>query len=318
MTLKNKKVTCIGSGLIGQGWATLFSAAGYQVTMQDLTEERLIKAKNQVMSNLEQIVGSTQFQDLKATDGSADIHLSLNLEEAVKDSSFILESVPDNYPAKKEIFNKLDNLTLPDTILATSSSGLLMSEIQTAVSRPGRCVVAHPFLPVHLIPLVEVVGGKQTTDETIDKTCRLMKEIGKTPVRLNKEVPGYIVNRLQTAVFREAVDLVANNVASATDVDLAFCKGIGMRDPIIGPLLRAHLTANGIENFFEFYEEPNRLRLKTMATWSDFPEEAKERLIEGVTNMPIVRNKALNEIKDWRDEMLMKILNLDICHPEDD
>jgi 3-hydroxyacyl-CoA dehydrogenase len=169
----------------------------------------------------------------------------------------------------------------------------------------------HPFLPVHLLPLVEVVGGDQTVPETVDITCRLMEKIGKTPVRLKKEVSGYIVNRLQAALLREAVDLVAGGVASAEEVDRAFCNGMGMRDPFIGPLLRAYLAGDGIENFVEHYSESYRLRWESMATWNTISASVRETLVNSVNEMPIVRQNSLEEIKNWRDKMLVEILKLD-------
>ena len=206
----------------------------------------------------------------------------------------------------------MDALAPTDTILASSSSGLLMSEIQTAVTRPERCVLVHPFLPVHLLPLVEVVGGEQTAAEAVEISCELMEKIGKSPVRLKKEVSGYIVNRLQAAVLREAIDLVVSGVASATEVDQAFCTGMGMRDPFIGPLLRAYLAGNGIENFVAEYAESYRLRWGSMATWDTIDAPVREALINSVKEMPIVRDNSLEEIKDWRDRMLMEILKLDL------
>ena len=308
-TIKN--IACIGSGLIGQGWATLFSAAGYEVTLQDLNEDSLKRAQEQVFLNLQQLEKESLLHGSSSEDAVQRIKTTLSLDEAVNDVNFILESVPDSYEAKQAVFKEMDALAKPEVILASSSSGLLMSEIQTVTTRPERCIIAHPFLPVHLIPLVEIVGGKQTSQATIETTFQLMKDIGKTPVTLKKEVHGYIVNRLQTAVFREAIDLVANGVASAADVDEAFCSGIGMRDPFIGPLLRAYLTADGIESFFENYSETNRLRLETMATWNTFSPEAKEILTQSINEMPIVRQKGLAEIKSWRDEMLLKLLKLE-------
>ena len=305
-----KDVACVGAGLIGQGWTTLFAVAGYRVTMQDLTEEQLTKACEQVQFYLRQLENNGRLQGQTADSAYQMVRTTLSMQEAVSDADYVLESVPDNYGAKKKVFKLMDSLAPPGTIIASSSSGLLMSEIQTAVTQPERCVVAHPFLPVHLIPLVEVVGGKQTLPETIEITCSLMETIGKTPVRLQKEVTGYIVNRLQTAVFREAVDLVANGVASAAEVDQAFCSGIGMRDPFIGPLLRAHLTADGIDSFFERYADSNRLRLETMATWSAFSPQMKDILVKSVKEMPMVREKSLDEIKSWRDDMLINLLKL--------
>jgi len=306
-----KNVACVGSGLIGQGWATLFAAAGYAVTMQDLSDDKLKGATEQVDLNLRLLEDNGRLHHETAAAAYKRIRTTLSLAEAVKGADFVLESVPDNYTAKKTVFKEMDALAPGDTILASSSSGLLMSEIQTAVTRPGRCVLVHPFLPVHLLPLVEVVGGDQTAPETVDITCRLMERIGKTPVRLKKEVSGYIVNRLQAAILREAIDLVATGVASAEEVDQAFCTGMGMRDPFIGPLLRAYLAGDGIENFVEHYSESYRLRWESMATWNTISSSMRETLVNNINDMPIVRENSLEKIKNWRDRMLIEMLKLD-------
>lgn len=175
---------------------------------------------------------------------------------------------------------------------------------------PERCVLAHPMLPVHLIPLVEIVGGEQTSRETIETTREAMKKLGKAPVLLNREVPGYIVNRLQAALLREAIDLVDKGVASAEDVDKAFCMGIGIRDPIIGPFLRIHLAGNGVERFIENYSQSYQYRWKSMETWTSIPSSAAEAIVKGVKEMRVVRTKSLEEIKSWRDDMLIKLLRL--------
>jgi len=306
-----KNVACVGSGLIGQGWATLFAAAGYAVTMQDLSDDKLKDAGEQVSLNLRLLEDNGRLHHETAAGAYKHIRTTLSLAEAVKGAFFVMESVPDTYSAKKTVFKEMDALAPGDTILASSSSGLLMSEIQTAVTRPERCVLVHPFLPVHLLPLAEVVGGDQTAPETVDITCRLMEKIGKTPVRLKKEVSGYIVNRLQAAILREAVDLVANGVASAEEVDRAFCTGMGMRDPFIGPLLRAYLAGDGIENFVANYSESYRLRWESMATWNTISSSVRETLVNSVNEMPIVRENSLKKIKNWRDKVLMEILKLD-------
>ena len=311
MKRKIERVACVGSGLIGQGWATLFAAAGYAVTMQDLSDDTLKNAGEQVSLNLRLLEDNGRLHNETAAGAFNHIQTTLSLAEAVKEADYVVESVPDNYPAKKTVFKEMDTLAPGDTILASSSSGLLMSEIQVSVTRPERCVLAHPFLPVHLLPLVEVVGGEHTAPETVDITCRLMEKIGKTPVRLKKEVSGYIVNRLQAAILREAVDLVASGVASAEEVDQAFCSGMGMRDPFIGPLLRAHLAGDGIESFVEHYSESYRLRWDSMATWSTLSSPVRAALVNSVYEMPIVRENSLEKIKNWRDKMLIEMLKLD-------
>ena len=306
-----KNVACVGSGLIGQGWATLFAGAGFGVVMQDISDEQLNKAREQVRQNLIHMEDNGRLQTQTAAGAYKLIRTTRSLAEAVREADYILESVPDTYSAKKPVFKEMDDLAPPDLILASSSSGLLMSEIQTAVTRPQRCVLVHPFLPVHLLPLVEVVGGEQTVPQTVEITCRLMEKIGKAPVRLKKEVSGYIVNRLQAAILREAMDLVANGVASAEEVDQAFCTGMGMRDPFIGPLLRAHLAGNGIESFVAHYAESYRIRWESMATWNAVSSQIRDAVVDSVNQMPIVRDHSLDDIKSWRDKKLMEMLKLD-------
>ena len=311
MYKKIKNVACIGTGLIGQGWATLFTAAGYAVSMQDLSDDKLRDAAEQVHSNLKLLEDNGRLCHDTAAGAYKLLQTTLSLAEAVNHADYIQESIPDDYTAKKTVYKKMDALAPGDTILASSSSGLLMSEIQTGLARPERCVLAHPCLPVHLLPLVEVVGGDRTAPETVEITCRLMEKIGKTPVRLKKEVSGYIVNRLQAAILREAVDLVANGIANAEEVDQAFCTGIGMRDPFVGPLLRAYLAGDGIESFVANYSESYRLRWESMATWDTMSSSMRETLVNSVNEIPIVRKNSLEKIKNWRDKMLMEILKLD-------
>jgi 3-hydroxypropionate dehydrogenase (NADP+) len=305
-----KEVACVGCGLIGQGWATLFAAKGYGVMVQDQSEDRLQIAVEQIDLNLKFLEDRGRIRKGSAGEASKRIRTTMDLAEAVKNADYVQESVPDDYAAKKSVFKKMDAAAASDTILASSSSGLLMSEIQKVVMRPQRCVLVHPFLPVHLLPLVEIVGGKQTAPQTVEITYNLMERLGKSPVRLKKEVSGYIVNRLQAAVLREAIDLVATGVASAEDVDRAFCTGMGMRDPFIGPFLRAHLAGGGIEGFVEYYSESYRLRWESMATWNSISPPLRDSLVKSVNEMAVVRRHSLKKIKNWRDKMLVEVLKL--------
>ncbi|MFO7737337.1 MAG: 3-hydroxyacyl-CoA dehydrogenase NAD-binding domain-containing protein [Desulfatiglandaceae bacterium] len=310
MSTPIKNIACVGSGLIGQGWATLFSAGGYEVTLHDASADRLENAVKQVQSNLQFLENNGLLKEEWAA-CSLRLHVAPDLSRAVEAADYVQESVPDNYPAKKKVFAEMDADAPIDAILASSSSGLLMSEIQKVVTRPQRCVLVHPFLPVHLIPLVEIVGGEQTAPETVQAACAFMEKVGKTPVSLKKEVSGYIVNRLQAALFREAVDLVAGGVASAEDVDLAFCNGMGIRDPFIGPLLRACLAGDGIENFVREYSGSYHERWKSMATWDTFSPSVRDTLVNSVNAMPVVCENPMKNIKDWRDRMLIEMLKLE-------
>ena len=304
------KVACVGAGLIGQGWATLFSSAGLEVILQDVTETVLEKSMSAVKSNLIFLEANNLLKQGEAEVALKRIKMNTLISEAVCQADYIQESVPDYYEMKKQIFREMDAAASDHAILASSSSGLLMTEIQKMTTRPHRCVLVHPVLPVYLIPLVEIAGGNQTSHETVSATYDFMRSLGKVPVLLKREVPGYIINRLQAALLREAIDLVDKDIASAEDVDKAFCMGIGLRDPIIGPFLRIHLAGNGIERFIENYSESYRHRWETMETWTSIPPSAARKIEIGVKEMEMIRTNTLEEIKNWRDEMLVKLLKI--------
>jgi len=310
MTMDIHKVVCVGAGLIGQGWATLFSSAGLEVILQDVTETLLEKAMEGVKSNLIFLEASHLLKQGEAEAALKRIKMSRLIGEAVRNADYVQESVPDHYDFKKQVFREMDVAAPDHAILASSSSGLLMTEIQKTTTRPQRCVLVHPVLPVFLIPLVEIAGGEQTSRETLIATYDFMKRLGKIPVLLKREVAGYIVNRLQAALLREAIDLVDKDVVSAEDVDKAFCMGIGLRDPIVGPFLRIHLAGDGVERFIENYSQSYRYRWETMETWTSIPPSAAKKVVRGVREMGIVRSRTLEEIKNWRDEMLVKLLNV--------
>jgi 3-hydroxyacyl-CoA dehydrogenase len=305
-----RKVTCVGAGLIGQGWATLFSSAGLEVILQDVAETVLEKSIRGVKSNLMFLEANKLLKRGQADVALKRIKMTTVIREAVRDADYVQESVPDNYDFKKQVFREMDSAAPGHAILASSSSGLLMTEIQKATMKPQRCVLVHPALPVHLLPLVEIVGGEETDRETAMIAYDFMKKLGKTPVLLKREVPGYIINRLQAALLREAIDLIDKGVASAEEVDKAFCMGIGLRDPIIGPFLRIHLAGDGVERFIENFSQSYRNRWQTMETWTSIPPSAVKKIVNGVKEMEVVRTKTLEEIKSWRDEMLVKLLRL--------
>lgn len=304
------KIACIGAGLIGHGWATVFSSKGFEVVLQDIDETILDKAVKRIQENLRLMEENGFIERGEASSALERIMTTARVDEAVSNVDYVQESIPDNYDLKKPVFRQMDAAAPDHAILASSASGLLMTEIQKVTTRPERCVLAHPILPAHLIPVVEVVGGEKTSRETVEATCELMKKAGKMPVVLNREVPGYIVNRLQAALLREAIDLVDKGIASPEDVDRAFCKGIGLRDPLLGPFLRMHLAGDGIENFIKNFAQSYRYRWETMETWTSIPSSAVNEIVKGTREIDAVRTKSLDEIKSWRDEMLVKLIKL--------
>lgn len=305
-----QRVACVGAGLIGQGWATIFSSRALEVIVQDISQEVLSESMGRIRANLDFLEAHGLLPKGNAESSIGRIRTTIQIADAVGHVDYVQESVPDTYDIKKRVFREMDAAAPDHAVLASSASGLLMSEIQKVTARPGRCVMAHPMLPPYLIPVVEIVGGEHTTHETVEVTREFMAGLGKTPVVLNREVPGYIVNRLQAALLREAIDLVDRGIASPEEVDKAFCGGTGLRDPLIGPFLKMHLTGNGIEDFMEHFAQSYRYRWETMETWTSIPPSAVEAVVKGTKEMGIVKGKSLNEIRAWRDEMLVKLLEL--------
>ena len=304
------RIACVGAGLIGQGWATLFSSQGFEVVLQDVSESILEESIHSIRSNLMFLETNNLLKQERAAPVLRRIKTCTQIRQAVSNADYVQESVPDSYEIKKQVFKEMDGAAPDHAILASSSSGLLMTEIQKAAKRPQRCLLVHPVLPVHLIPVVEIAGGEQTSRDTVMATYHFMKELRKTPVLLKREVPGYIVNRLQAALLREAISLVDKGIASAEDVDKAFCMGIGLRDPIIGPFLRIHLAGKGVEGFIQNYSQSYHFRWKTMETWTSIPPSAAKEVVREVREMEVVRTKTLEEIANWRDKMLIKLLKV--------
>lgn len=310
MKMDTWRIACVGAGLIGQGWTTLFSSKGYQVILQDVSKTALEDSLRAINKNLMFLEAKTILKPGEAAAAMERIKTNTDISESAASADYVQESVFDDLQLKSRVFKEID-MAVPDhAIIASSSSGLVMTEIQKATTRPERCVLVHPLLPVYLIPVVEIVGGEQTSPKTVKSSAELMRRLGKIPILLQKEVPGYIVNRLQAALLREAIDLVYKGVASAEDVDNAFCNGVGLRDPFIGPLLRAHLAGNGIERFLENYKQSYQNRWRSMDTWESIPPLAVNAVIKGVRNMEMVREKPLDELKRWRDDMLVNLLKL--------
>src|SRR5262249_44781576 len=235
---------------------------------------------------------------------------SRDLPTAVAGADLIQENGPERLDFKQKLYKQLDELLPPDVIIASSSSGIKMSDIQSgAASHPERCVIGHPFNPPHLIPLVEVVGGTRTWEQTIQRAIAFYKSIGKKAVRLNKEMPGHVANRLQGALAREVYYLVAEDVLSATDVDDALSWGPGLRWGIMGNMMLNHLGGGpgGIEHFFQQFAGPMAASWRSLGTPSLTPEIQK-KLVDSVHAE--VGSRSIKELEAERDEILLGLIEL--------
>ena len=301
-----RKIAIIGTGVIGASWAALFLAKGLQVVATDVAPDaetalrRFVKAAWPALERLGLAPGASQ----------SNLTFTRDLPTAVAGVDLVQENGPERIDFKKKLYRQLDELLPADVMIASSSSGLTMSEIQSECRlHPERCVIAHPFNPPHLVPLVEIVGGNKTSEATIERTSEFYAGLGKQAVRLHKEVPGHVANRLQAALAREVYYLVAEGVVSVTDVDKALCWGPGLRWGIMGNVLLNHLGGGpgGIEHFFAQFTGPMTAWWKVLGS-PELTPEVQRKLIDGVHAEVVSRT--IPELEAQRDEILLGLIEL--------
>ncbi len=231
-------VTCVGAGTIGGGWAAYFLARGFTVRVWDPSPvageklSRLIDAAWPALSELDMVEGADKTAWSVHTD----------LAEAVAGTGFVQESAPEDLDLKRRLFADLDAVCESGVIIGSSTSGYTMTEMATEVTHAERFVVGHPFNPPYLIPLVEVVGGEKSSAEAVDWVADFYTRIGKSVIRMDREVPGFIANRLQEALWREALHMIDNGEATVEQIDRSITDGPGLRWPFHGPMLTFHLA----------------------------------------------------------------------------
>jgi 3-hydroxyacyl-CoA dehydrogenase len=301
-----RRIAIVGTGVIGASWTSLFLAKGLEVVATDIAPNaeaslrKFVEAAWPALNRLGLSPGASQ----------SNLKFTAALAQAVADAELVQENGPERIDFKQKLYGQLDELLPPDVIIASSSSGLRMSEIQSgAASHPERCVIAHPFNPPHLIPLVEIVGGAKTSEATIRRAAEFYTSIGQRTVRLNKEMPGHVANRLQAALAREVYYLVADGVVSAADVDTALCWGPGLRWGVMGNMMLNHLGGGpgGIEHFFQQFTGPMAAWWKTLGSPVLTPEVQK-KLIDSVHAE--VGSRSIDELEAARDEILLGLIEL--------
>ena len=231
-----EQVAVLGLGTMGPGMAQMFAAAGCRVRCYDELASARGTLHDRIRDNLRQMA-EAGVGDHDSINSILSRVAALNTEEeAVGTAEFVVEAVREDLAVKQDLFARVESLVSPRTILASNTSGLPMTQIAAKMESPERAVVAHWFNPPHLVPVVEVVPGRKTSDQTIETTMGLLERIGKLPVRLRKELPGHLVDRIQIALYREVWDLLERGVASREDIDLAVRGSMGFRLAAIGPL----------------------------------------------------------------------------------
>jgi 3-hydroxyacyl-CoA dehydrogenase len=300
-----KRVALVGTGVIGASWATLFLARGLDVVATDTApgaEERLRATVARQWPAMETLG--------LVPDASPDrLIVPSSLEEAVSGADFVQENGPERLDIKRELYRRMDAAAKPSTVLASSSSGILISEVQSACSRAERVLVGHPFNPPHLIPLVEVVGGKATSPEAIDTAMGFYREIGKRAIHIRKEVKGHVANRLQAALWREAFALVRDGVASVADIDTAIAHGPGLRWALLGPFLNLHLSggAGGLKYALDHLGPPIN------DWWSDMSDVVLDDTLIAMLAAggdDELAGKSMDDIVRDRDAVLLELMRM--------
>jgi len=306
------KVSCVGSGTIGCSWALLFALRGCEVNLYDVNPDALVRSRTYLRTWLELLKRKERMETKQPEQMMARIKSTLSLRDAVENVDYVQESVPEDLELKKQIFHEVSSLTRPSTIIASSTSGLSMTEIQKAALRPERCITVHPINPPHLIPLVEIVPGKETSEDVIKAVYDFMSSLRKVPIIVRKEVPGFVFNRLSAALWREALDLLDKNVATVEDIDKAVYAGMGLRWAIMGPFLTYHLGGGegGLEHFIDHLGPAFSAWWTSMEPWTSIPPSAVKKAVDGVKQLNVVKTKTYDELVRWRDEKLMELLEL--------
>ncbi|HEX3992048.1 MAG TPA: 3-hydroxyacyl-CoA dehydrogenase NAD-binding domain-containing protein [Acetobacteraceae bacterium] len=300
-----QRVAVLGAGTIGASWTAWFLARGMSVDVWDPRPEaeayvrRTIADAWPAMARLGMVTGA-----------SPDAWRFVSAPEAaVQHAQFVQENAPERMPIKRELYARIDTALPPDAILASSTSGLIMSDIQAGFLSAGRCAVGHPFNPPHLIPLVEVVGGRETAPETIAWCLEFYRFIGKKPIHIRKEAPGHLANRLQAALWREAVSAVVTGLASVEDVDTAISAGPGLRWAAMGPHMTFHLGGGegGITHMLDQFKPAFEAWWATMST-PELSAENMQQIIDGVAAE--ARGRSIAQLAAERDAVLLPLLEL--------
>lgn len=298
-----ERVTTLGAGPIGAGWAAFFLARGFKVTayLHSLEETA---AFNEILDT-----GWISLTALGLAEGASRDNLVLtdDLAGAVADAQFVQESAPERIDLKQGLYAKLGDLVPDDVVIASSTSGLTMTEIQTECPSAGRTVIAHPFNPPYLLPLVEIVGGMETSPDAVDWTRDFFAHVGKSPLVMKKEIPGFVATRLQEALWREALHMVANGEATPQDIDNALINGPGPRMAVQGQCMAFHVAcgeggmATNLDQFGPALKLP-----WTRLEAPELTKDLRDRMVDGCNEAAAGRHFA--DMAAERDRAIVGIL----------
>lgn len=300
-----RRIALVGTGVIGASWAAEYLARGFDVIATD-------PAPNAESSLRKQI--DEAWNDLTSIGlwkGASRDRLSFttNMKEALSQADFVQENGPERPDFKMKLYAEMDELVPVDSLLASSSSGITPSVIQSQCKHPERVLIGHPFNPPHIIPLVEVVGGSKTSPDAIQQAISFYASIGKRPIHLKKELPGHVANRFQAALYREMLYVMEQDILSVEDTDAAVCYGPGLRWGVMGQSLQWHLGggAGGIKHFMEHLMPPLEGGMKALGTPNVTPE-LKQKVINGVLRE--AAGRPVEQLAQEENRVLIGLLKL--------
>src|SRR5579863_3023632 len=300
-----RRIAIVGTGVIGASWAAEYLARGFDVVATD-------PAPN-AESNLRKLIDDAwkELTSIGLSKGASRDRLSFttNMKDALSKADLVQENGPERPDFKMKLYADMDEATPSDSIIASSSSGITPTVMQSKCRHPERCLIGHPFNPPHIIPLVEIVGGAKTSPEAIEQAMVFYASIGKKPIRLRKEIPGHVANRLQIALYKEILYLIEQDVLSVADADDAVSWGPGLRWGIMGPNLQFHLAggAGGIEHFFEGVFTGLSPVMDNLGNPRVTPE-LKKKVTEGV--LKEAGNRSVDQLAKGENETLLGLLYL--------
>ena len=298
-----RRLALIGTGVIGSGWAARALANGLDVSAWDPApgaETRLRAAVANAWPALERV-------GLHKGASRRRLTFASELSRAVASADFVQESGPEDERIKRSLLTQIDRVVDPRVVIASSSSGLLPTRIQARCRHPERVLIGHPFNPVYLLPLVEVVGGERTTPQVIKKASAFYRSLGMRPLHLKREIEGYISDRLQEALWREALHLVADGVATTKEIDDAIVYGPGLRWAFMGTCLAFHLAGgdDGMRHMLEQFGPALKLPWTKLRAPELTPELAR-RMVNGTTAQ--ANGRSVKQLERWRDDQLIRIM----------
>ena len=306
--IETPRIGILGAGLMGHGLAQIFAVKKWEVTLYDRDRAAVTASLDRIRSNLEVFVSMGLLKTDEIEPALGHIHLTKTLTDMCQDRDFIIEAISENLDLKRKVFSEMEDHVSPDSILASNTSAIPISSIAEGLHRPERMLGTHFWNPPHIVPCVEVIKGEQTSENVFETTYALMEKADKTPVKVLKDVPGFLGNRMQHALWREAIKLVENGIASAEDVDKVVKNAFGLRMAFLGPLETADLA--GLDLTCEIHQDllphldrsqaPSPLLQKKIAD-----KEAGAKNGKGFHDWPADK---LSTLVKRRDRVLLRIL----------